>query len=419
MSQGTLYIMEQSPRSFILADIIKHYKLDVKLTTEKDAAYNAKFPLGKTPAFIGPKGYALSETIAIATYLFSLVSKDQIGGLLGKNGQQYAAIVKYISLFNQEWIEAVTPNFYMAVGRAPFNKKANDENLAKLDVLGNILETRLNDFTFLVGERLTYADLFVAAALTFGLSTVVGAPFLKKFPNVARWFNTVAKSSFWEGRFDSYKPADPPLVFTPPKKEKKEKAPAAAAAAAAPAKKEAAPKAAAAEEPAPAAAPKPKHPLEALGKPKAPLDEWKRTYSNEETREVAIPWFWKNQYDPEEWSLWKVDYKYNDELTLTFMSNNLVGGFFNRLSASTKYMFGCMVVYGENNNNGITGAFLVRGQDYVPAFDVAPDWESYEFTKLDASKEEDKKFFDNMLAWDEPVVVNGEKREISDGKVFK
>ena len=34
--------------------------------------------------------------------------------------------------------------------------------------------------------------------------------------------------------------------------------------------------------------------------------------------------------------------------------------------------------------------FLVRGQDYVPAFDVAPDWESYEFTKLDGSNEDDK-----------------------------
>ncbi|MDC6271586.1 hypothetical protein PP707_04750, partial [Acetobacter pasteurianus] len=64
-------------------------------------------------------------------------------------------------------------------------------------------------------------------------------------------------------------------------------------------------------------------------------------------------------------------------------------------------------------------AFLVRGQDYVPAFDVAPDWESYEFTKLDGSKEEVQKFVNNMLAWDEPVEVNGEKREIADGKVFK
>ncbi|CAL1203779.1 Elongation factor 1-gamma 2 [Candida parapsilosis] len=416
MSQGTLYVMEQSPRSFILADLVKHFKLDVKITTEKDGAYNAKFPLDKTPAFIGPKGYALTETIAIASYLFSLVPKEQLGGLLGKNAQQYASIMKYLSLFNQEWIESVVPCFKMAIGQWPFNKKVNDENLKKLDILATSLETRLSEFTFLVGERLTYADLFVAAALTFGLSTILGAPFLKKFPHIARWFNTVSKAPFWEGRLSTYKPADPPMAFTPAKKEKKEKAPAAAAAAAAPAKKEAK---AADEEPAPAAAPKPKHPLEALGKPKAPLDEWKRTYSNEETREVAIPWFWKNQYDPEEWSLWKVDYKYNDELTLTFMSNNLIGGFFNRLSASTKYMFGCMVVYGENNNNGITGAFLVRGQDYAPAFDVAPDWESYEFTKLDASKDEDKKFFDNMLAWDEPVVVNGEKREISDGKVFK
>ncbi|GMG40283.1 unnamed protein product [Ambrosiozyma monospora] len=101
------------------------------------------------------------------------------------------------------------------------------------------------------------------------------------------------------------------------------------------------------------------------------------------------------------------------------MSNNLVGGFFARLQASTKYLFGCGVVYGENNNNGIVGAFLVRGQDHVPAFDVAPDWESYEFTKLDASSKADQDFVNNMWAWDEPVIANGEKKEIADGKVFK
>ena len=78
-----------------------------------------------------------------------------------------------------------------------------------------------------------------------------------------------------------------------------------------------------------------------------------------------------------------------------------------------------MVVYGENNNNGITGFFLVRGQEHEPAFDVAPDWESYSFTKLDHSKAEDKAFVENMLTWDHPVEVNGEKKEIADGKVFK
>ncbi|KAI5956442.1 hypothetical protein KGF54_000917 [Candida jiufengensis] len=416
MSAGTLYILKVSPRSFVLEDLIKHFKLDVKLTDDKDEKYHAKFPLDKTPAFLGPKGYSLTETIAIASYLFSLVPKDQLGGLLGKNAQQYASILQYLSLMNQEWLEAVVPMFYMAAGKVPFNKKNNDEYSNKAHTVAKILESRLNDFTYLVGERLTYADIFSAATVSLGLQSVLGAPFLKQYPGINRWFKTVSQAPFWEGRFKGFEARAEPLVFTPPKKEKKKETTPAPAAA----KKEAAPKkAAATEDEEPAAAPKPKHPLEALGKPKAPLDEWKRVYSNEETRETAIPWFWKNQYDPEEWSLWKVDYKYNDELTLTFMSNNLVGGFFNRLSASTKYMFGCMVVYGENNNNGITGAFLVRGQDYVPAFDVAPDWESYEFTKLDGSKEETKKFVDNMFAWDEPVEVNGEKREIADGKVFK
>ncbi|CAK9441776.1 uncharacterized protein LODBEIA_P56440 [Lodderomyces beijingensis] len=417
MSQGTLYLLPQSPRSFILQDLITYYKLDVKITTEKDDRFHHYFPLGKTPAFVGLKGYALTETIAIARYLFSLVPADQMKGVLGKNAAQYASILQWESLMNQEYLGAWVPTFYMASGKAPFNKKNMDESMAKLDVIAQILETRLHDFTYLVGERLTYADLFSAACLSAGLMTTLGAPFLNKFPHLKRWFGTVIQAPFWNGKFKEFTPREEPMTFAPPKKEKKqETAPDAAAAT----KKEAAPKAAAAqEEDEPAPAPKPKHPLEALGKPKAPLDEWKRVYSNEETRETAIPWFWENQYNPEEWSLWKVDYKYNDELTLTFMSNNLVGGFFNRLSASTKYMFGCMVVYGENNNNGITGAFLVRGQDYAPAFNVAPDWESYEFTKLDASKPEVKDFVDNMFAWDKPVDVNGEKREIADGKVFK
>ncbi|KAK6204719.1 uncharacterized protein RJT21DRAFT_10633 [Scheffersomyces amazonensis] len=161
----------------------------------------------------------------------------------------------------------------------------------------------------------------------------------------------------------------------------------------------------------------PRHPLDIL--PRISLEEWERVYSNEDTRAKAIPWFWENQYKPEEFSLWKVDYKYNDELTLTFMSNNLIGGFFNRLSASIEYLFGTLVVYGENNNNGITGFFLVRGQDYVPAFDVAPEWDSFNYTKLDGEDAETRKFINNMLAWDEPVEVNGEKRDIVDGKVFK
>ena len=78
------------------------------------------------------------------------------------------------------------------------------------------------------------------------------------------------------------------------------------------------------EEDEPAPAPKPKHPLDQLPRATFVLDELKRKYSNEETREVALPWFWEN-VNFDEYSLWRVDYKYNDELTMTFMTSNLIG----------------------------------------------------------------------------------------------
>ena len=95
------------------------------------------------------------------------------------------------------------------------------------------------------------------------------------------------------------------------------------------------------------------------------------------------------------------------------------GGFFARLEASRKYIFGCASVYGQSNDSIVQGAFVVRGQEALPAFDVAPDYESYEFTKLDHSKADDRTFVDDMWAWDKPIEVKGKTYEWADGKVFK
>lgn len=98
---------------------------------------------------------------------------------------------------------------------------------------------------------------------------------------------------------------------------------------------------------------------------------------------------------------------------------SLTGGFFARLEASRKYIFGAASVYGVTNDSVIRGAFVIRGQEALAAFDVAPDYESYEFTKLDPTKAEDKEFVDDMWAWDKPIEVNGKTYEHADGKVFK
>jgi len=194
----------------------------------------------------------------------------------------------------------------------------------------HVLEQHLLVNTYLVGERLTLADLFVIGIVSRGFQYFFDKKWREENPNTTRWYETVYNQPIYSEVAEPLSYIDEAIKNVPPKKEaapKKEQ----------PKKEAPKPKAAPAadEEDEAPAAPKAKHPLEALGHPEFVLDDWKRKYSNEETREVALPWFWEN-VKFNEYSLWRVDYKYNEELTMTFMTSNLIGGFFNRLEASRK-----------------------------------------------------------------------------------
>ncbi|KAK9242937.1 EF1Bgamma1 [Lipomyces tetrasporus] len=414
MSFGKLYGYIGNPRTTVSYAVAKSIGLDIEVVETGSGKFTdefiALFPVKKIPAFVGADGLVLNESIAISVYI---ASQKEESGLLGKSKADLALILKWMSFTNMEAFPRLASWWRPLVGRDPYNKKSVDKAIEDTELYMSVYEKHLTEHTWLVGERFTLADLYAAMLFSRGFEHVFGTAWRVAHPAITRWFTTVTNQSIWLDVLGAYTFIDEPIKYTPPKKEpapKKEQP-----------KKEAPKKKAAddeEEEEEEKTTAKPKHPLEALGPAKLPLDAWKRQYSNEDTRPVALPWFWEN-YNPEEYSLWKVKYKYDDELTLTFMSANLIGGFFNRLSASTKYLFGCLVVYGENNANGVVGAFVVRGQDYVPAFDVAPDWESYDFIKLDASKPEDKEFVEDMWAWDKPLVVDGVSKEIVDGKVFK
>jgi elongation factor 1-gamma len=69
-------------------------------------------------------------------------------------------------------------------------------------------------------------------------------------------------------------------------------------------------------------------------------------------------------------------------------------------------------VLGTANNSVISGIFILRGQDAKAVVDVAPDFESYEYKKLDIANAEDKAFFESALAWD--LEIDGKKW--ADGK---
>lgn len=321
-----------------------------------------------------------------------------------------------MSFFNMEVLPNLGAWYRPLLGWDAYNKKTIDDAQKAAAKAVAVVEAHLLNNTYLVGERITLADLFAVSIISRGFQFFFDKEWRSANPNVARWYETVYNQPIYSDVAVPYELLDTPaLLNVPPKKAdqapKKEKA-----AAAPKAPKAAKPKEEEEEDDTPPE-PKPKHPLDLLPKSKFAIDDWKRYYSNNDEAE-SMKWFWENiPFD--EYSIWSVKYKYNDELTKKFMSSNLVGGFFTRLEGSRKYIFGAASVYGEDNASVIEGAFLIRGDKHDVAFDVAPDWESYDFVQLDPTKAEDRAFVESMWSWDKPVTIGGKEYPHAAGKVFK
>ncbi|QRW26533.1 elongation factor 1-gamma [Rhizoctonia solani] len=419
-SIGTLYITETQPhvKRIRATAALAGLTLDptpsdyVHNQTNRTPEYKAKFASGKIPAFESKDGFTLFEGSAIARYIASLSPNS---GLLGTSPTDAALVDQWVSYIDSEVLSKGFSLYGLLHGQFPYNKPYETFLREKIHDGLTVLNTHLTHNTFfLPTNRISLADITAAAVSNVLFETFLGPDDRVKYPGIQRLLETVANQPKLKDVFGTIKYADAPLQYVPPKKEK----PAAAATPAAPkAPKEKKPeKDDDDDEPLVPAEPKAKNPLDDLPKSAFNLEDWKRAYSNMDTRGPggSLEWFYE-KFDPEGFSIWRVDFKYNEELTQTFMSSNQIGGFFNRLEASKKYLFGSVGVLGEANNSRIAGAFILRGKDYKPVLDAAPDWESYEYKQIDLSNPEDKAFFEAALAWD--LEIDGKKW--ADGKNFK
>jgi len=416
---GTLWTDPKQTRGKIICAVAAYADLELAypesyehFVDNKKPEFLSKFPHGKIPAFEGADGFNLFESVPIAWYIASLAPNS---GLFPHDPKAIALINQWIHLGESEFASSTGMVYLMMSHYIPYNKPlhtwANERQLRTL----NTFDTHLKSCTFLVGERITLADIVCAGFVLRALPFSIDAGVRSKYPNVIRHFETIVNHPKLKEAFGPYEYIEKAVQYTPPPKEKKEPKPQAAA----PPKAEKKPKKEEEEEeeePAVPPEPKIKNPLDDLPKSNFNLEEWKRVYSNRDTRGSggALEWFYQN-FDSAGFSIWRVDFKYNEELTQTFMSSNQIGGFFNRLEASRKYLFGSVGVLGETNKSVISGAFILRGLEVGPVIDVAPDWESYTYSKLDISNEADKAYFEGALAWD--LELDGKKW--ADGKNFK
>jgi elongation factor 1-gamma len=214
-----------------------------------------------------------------------VTSQNGNTALLGKTKQDYASILRWMSYVNTEVLPQISGWFRPLIGRDPYNKKSVDDHCKGALKAIHTLEQHLLVHTFLVGERITLADLFTASLIARGFEYVLDKAWREANPNTTRWYETVTAQPMWRAIVENPIMIEEAVKYTPPKKEAKPKAEAPKAAPKA--EKKAKDEEEEEEEPH-HEAPKQKHPLEALPKPSLILDDWKRKYSNEETREVFI-----------------------------------------------------------------------------------------------------------------------------------
>ncbi|XP_031270100.1 elongation factor 1-gamma [Pistacia vera] len=398
--------------SGVKVELVKNFEMGVSNKTPEFLKMN---PIGKVPVLETPDG-TVFESNAIARYVARLKAENP---LLGSSLIDYAHIEQWIDFASLEIDANILRWFIPRIGFAVYLPPAEEAAISSLKRALAALNVHLASNTFLVGHSVTLADIIMTCNLTLGFSRIMTKSFTSEFPHVERYFWTMVNIPNFHKILGDIKQAEsvPPVQSAKKPSQPKEPAKPKPQEPKREAKKEPAkPKVEeAGEEEAPK--PKAKNPLDLLPPSKMILDEWKRLYSNTKTnfREVAIKGFW-DMYDPEGYSLWFCDYKYNDENTVSFVTLNKVGGFLQRMDLARKYAFGKMLVIGSSPPFKVKGLWLFRGQE-IPQFviDECYDMELYEWKKVDITVEAQKERVNQMIEDQEPF----EGEALLDAKCFK
>lgn len=420
MSSNRLYTYANNCRAFkaLIAsqysgqslEVVKDFKLG---QTNTEQEFLNKFQFGKVPALETKDGNTIIESNAIAYY----VSNDQ---LKGTTPLDQALVIQWLSFADNEIVPSAYTWVLPALGALQANKQSIERAKVDTNKILNFLNDHLLTRTFLVGERITLADIVVSCSLLQLYQYVLEPSVRTPYTNVNRWFTTLINQKQFKNVLGDVKLCDKAITLeTAPKKAaentaKKDKKEKAVKQEKAP-KKEVEPDLGGDEEEDPPLEPKTKDPFEAFPKGSWNMDDFKRFYSNN-PEEQSIPYFWE-KFDKENYSIWFCEYKYATELSLVFMSCNLISGMFQRLDKMRKNAFGSTILFGSDNNSTISGVWVWKGHEL--AFNLSSDWqvdyESYEWKKLNADDPQTQTLVKEYFSW------SGDfgGKTFNQGKIFK
>ncbi|KAI0117669.1 glutathione S-transferase [Nemania sp. FL0031] len=195
---GTIYSYATNPRvnrAMIIADM-NGLEIDIPAFTMRETnrttEFLSKFPLGKVPAFEGADGFCLTESIAIATYFAK--SGPKADQLLGSDFKSQALITQWACFAEGQLFNDVFVPIAMTVLKLyTFDQKRFTDHLDGVEKDVKYLEKVLQGGKkFLVGDKLTMADLMVTSLLFHAFKYIVDAEMRKKLPNLVAYIQAFA-----------------------------------------------------------------------------------------------------------------------------------------------------------------------------------------------------------------------------------
>jgi elongation factor 1-gamma len=152
----------------------------------KSKQFLAINPFGKVPTLETPEG-GVFESNAIARY----VARAGNATLFGKTPLEAAQVDQWLDWVRGDLELAGSVWLYPIWGIIPNNPAATAQ--AKQDIKKNlaVVNTVLSTRSYLVGERISLADIVVACTLLPMYTTVFDAVYRKAFPHVNRWFDNL------------------------------------------------------------------------------------------------------------------------------------------------------------------------------------------------------------------------------------
>ena len=353
-----------------------------------------KSPTGTFPFLETTEGI-LSESRAIENYL-ALKHRPE---LLGENDYEKAQVRQWSDFAIFEIGYCAKEIVYPIFGWKNYCKESADKANNRLKEFMRTLDAHLKDKDFVMGSRLTLADVTLFRELKYFFQLVFPKGLRDKlFPNATKWFQRMAETEEVKKVYGKILLCNQPLKpFV--KEEKQEKKPEKK-----PEKHEDTKK----EEP-----PKEKkkvNPLDELPPSKLELESFKRAFLNNKDKEDAMNKFWEI-YDPDGYSLWWVEYQnLPSECKILYRTSNSKGMFLQKCDAVRRYAFAVHGVYGVENDYKVRGMWMFRGKEIPQEMKDNDLYEYLTFRRIDINNPQDKQLVhDYWTKLDENDEVEGRK----------